>query len=195
MKKNIVRAISIPFFVYAFWLWWSFDGYISILETAIPLLNFGGVINQVLNWGLVCIFAGIGYAFWIYADKKPEPTPLVANIPLTPEERDEGHEITLEALRELSDEEIEAEIEKCNQGIDEILDGMTDEDLGNLNHETKLLMVQNAWHNLEKEVEKLAENDGYTEAEYQEQHAAADKVIKEELLKRIEKVVEERGKR
>jgi len=70
--KKLLRIPAIVLFISAFWTWISFDGYLSIKETFLPIMNFQGALAQVVNWVLVCIQGGIGIALWQFASEKQE---------------------------------------------------------------------------------------------------------------------------
>ncbi len=75
--KKLLKIPAVLFWMSAFWVWISYDEYISIIEVFFPFLNYPGVLKQGVNWMFVSVLAAIGYMLWEIAtrentEKKPE---------------------------------------------------------------------------------------------------------------------------
>jgi hypothetical protein len=68
--KRLLKIPSVILFASAFWSWASYDGYLSTMETFLPMLNLKGALGQAGNWLIVCIQGALGYFLWELAKDK-----------------------------------------------------------------------------------------------------------------------------
>jgi len=71
LMKKLLKIPAVILIGLAFYIWITYDEYISTIETLFPWLNFPGVFKQVFNWLIVCILGGLGAFLWqLSGDKK-----------------------------------------------------------------------------------------------------------------------------
>ena len=69
--KKLLKIPAVILIGSAFYLWITYDEYISTTETLFPWLNFSGGLKQGFNWLIVCILGGLGALLWqLSGDKK-----------------------------------------------------------------------------------------------------------------------------
>ena len=65
--KILLRIPAILLLASAAWTYFSYDEYLSVVETLLPFLNITGMFFQALNFFLVVIQISIGSILWSYA--------------------------------------------------------------------------------------------------------------------------------
>ena len=68
--KGMLKIPAIILFITAFWSWASYDGYLSTIETPLPMLNLKSVFGQAGSWLIICIQVVLGYLLWVLSGDK-----------------------------------------------------------------------------------------------------------------------------